>query len=196
MAWLPRNFIQSEVSIHVTCSNLICRKSGLKLGGKTRNMFSTHFASVPKQVAGSCCPFHRSLRLDRNRKPRMKSLRHQGYLEGDQHLRTGECCLKRFHSDVKHLEYKWHTGKFEKHVFTCNNTAQQEITRPLNPSLTLTWMIRPENFVWNVTTKYCKINKIIKLFYCTIFHTTKGSQINDFLLRVLKREWSNLHFCR
>ena len=196
MAWLPRNFIQSEVCIHVTCNNLIYCKSGLKLGGKTRNMFSTHFAAVPKQVAGYFCPFHRSLRLDQNRKPRMKSLRHQGYLEGDQHLRTGKCCLKRFHSDVKHLEYKWHTGKFEKHVFTCNNTAQQEITRPLNPSLTVTWMIRPENFVWNVTKKYCKINKIIKLFYCTIFHTTKGSQINDFLLRVLKREWSNLPFCR
>ena len=107
IAWLPRNFIQSEVCIHVTCNNLIYCKSGLKLGGKTRNMFSTHFASVPKQVAGSCCPFHRSLRLDRNRKPRMKSLRHQGYLEGDQHLRTRECCLKRFHSHVKHLEYKW-----------------------------------------------------------------------------------------
>ena len=107
IAWLPRNFIQSEVCIHVTCNNLIYCKSGLKLGGKTRNMFSTHFAAVPKQVAGYFCPFHRSLRLDQNRKPRMKSLRHQGYLDGDQHLRTRECCLKRFHSHVEHLEYKW-----------------------------------------------------------------------------------------
>ena len=157
MAWLPRNFIQSEVSIHVTCNNLICCKSALKLGGKTRNMFSSHFAAVPKQVALSCCPFHRSLRLDRNRKPHMKSLRHQGYLEGDQHLRTGECRLKSFRSDFKHLEYKRQTGKFEENVFTGNKTAQQKITRPLNPSLTVTWTIRPENFVWNLTTKYCKI---------------------------------------
>ena len=155
MAWLLRNFIQSEVSIHVTCNNLICCKSALKLGGKTRNnnLFSTHFAYVPKQVADSCCPFHRSLRLDRNRKPRMKSLGHQG----DQHLRTGECRLKSFRCDFNHLEYKRQTGKFEEHVFTGNKTAQQKITRPLNPSLTVMWTIRPENFVWNLTTKYCKI---------------------------------------
>ena len=157
MAWLPRNFIQSDVSIHVTCNNLIYCKSGLKLGGKTRDMFSSHFAAVPKQVTHSCCPFHRSLRLHRNRKPRIKSLRHQGHLEGDQHLRTRECCLKSFHSNVKHLENKWHTGKFEKHVFTGNKTAQQKMTRPLNPSLTVTWTIRPENFVRNVSTKHCKI---------------------------------------
>ena len=81
MAWLPRNFIQSDVSIHVTCNNLIYCKSGLKLGGKTRDMFSSHFAAVPKQVTHSCCPFHRSLRLHRNRKPRIKSLRHQGHLD-------------------------------------------------------------------------------------------------------------------
>ena len=31
MAWLPRNFIQSEVSIHATCNNLICCKTGLNM---------------------------------------------------------------------------------------------------------------------------------------------------------------------
>ena len=34
-AWLPRNFIQSEVSIHTTCDNLIqCCKTGLNVGDK------------------------------------------------------------------------------------------------------------------------------------------------------------------
>ena len=36
MAWLPRNFIQSEVSIHTTRNNLIqCCKTGLNVGVKT-----------------------------------------------------------------------------------------------------------------------------------------------------------------
>ena len=73
----------------------------------------------------------------------MKSLGHQG----DQHLRTGECRLKSFRSDFNHLEYKRQTGKFEEHVFTGNKTAHQKITRSLNPSLTVMWTIRPENFV-------------------------------------------------
>ena len=29
MAWLPRNFIQSKLSIRATCNNLICCKIGL-----------------------------------------------------------------------------------------------------------------------------------------------------------------------
>ena len=36
VTWLPRNFIQSEVSIHATCNNLICGKTGSNFGGKTR----------------------------------------------------------------------------------------------------------------------------------------------------------------
>ena len=31
MAWLPRNFIQSEVNIHTICNNLICCKAGLNV---------------------------------------------------------------------------------------------------------------------------------------------------------------------
>ena len=34
MACLPHNFIQSEVSIHPTCNNLICQGTGLNVGGK------------------------------------------------------------------------------------------------------------------------------------------------------------------
>ena len=36
MAWLPRNFIQSEDTIHGTCINLICCTTGLNLVGETR----------------------------------------------------------------------------------------------------------------------------------------------------------------
>ena len=35
IAWLPRTFIQSEVSIYTTCKNLICCKTGLNVGDKT-----------------------------------------------------------------------------------------------------------------------------------------------------------------
>ena len=44
MGWLPRNFIQSEVSIDATHNHLKCCKTGLGVGGKTRNMaFSCTF---------------------------------------------------------------------------------------------------------------------------------------------------------
>ena len=36
MAWVLRNFFQSVVSIHTTCNNLICCKTGSNGGGKTR----------------------------------------------------------------------------------------------------------------------------------------------------------------
>ena len=38
MASLPRNPIQSKVSIHATCSNLIYCKTDLNVGGRTRNI--------------------------------------------------------------------------------------------------------------------------------------------------------------
>ena len=50
MAWLPRNVIQSEVSIHATCSNLICCKTGLKVGGKTVNI-AFELSNISKQIA-------------------------------------------------------------------------------------------------------------------------------------------------
>ena len=37
IAWLPRNCTQSEVSIHAICKNLICCKTGLNVGSRTRN---------------------------------------------------------------------------------------------------------------------------------------------------------------
>ena len=48
MAWLPRNFIQSEFSILVTCSNLTYGKTGLNVGDiKNANIarFSTFYRS-------------------------------------------------------------------------------------------------------------------------------------------------------
>ena len=62
IAWLPRNFNQSEVSIHATCKNLICRKTGLNVGSKTRNI---SFQLVGKQVTRFCCPLYRPLRMSK-----------------------------------------------------------------------------------------------------------------------------------
>ena len=53
IAWLPRNFNQSEVSIHATSKNLICCKTGFNVGGKTRNI---SFQLVAKQVTRSLGP--------------------------------------------------------------------------------------------------------------------------------------------
>ena len=38
IAWLSRNCTQSEVSIHAICKNLICCKTGLNVGSRTRNV--------------------------------------------------------------------------------------------------------------------------------------------------------------
>ena len=50
MAWLPHNVIQSEVRIHATCSNLICCKVDLKVGGKTVNI-AFELSNISKQIA-------------------------------------------------------------------------------------------------------------------------------------------------
>lgn len=57
----------SGVSIHATCSNLICCKTGLNVGCKTCNKrYSTHFVSnVAKH---QCCAFYRSLTCAGTRK--------------------------------------------------------------------------------------------------------------------------------
>ena len=57
MAWLLLNFVQSVVSIHATWNNLICCKTGLIVGVKTRHIaFNPFCSNVPKQVAHLCCP--------------------------------------------------------------------------------------------------------------------------------------------
>ena len=57
-------FVQSVVSIHTTCDNLICCKKGSNGGRKTRNIaFNTFCSSIPKQVFRLRCPFYRSLTL-------------------------------------------------------------------------------------------------------------------------------------
>ena len=61
MAWLRRNLIQSEVSIHATCSNLICCKTCLNMCRKTCNIaFYSICHNVSKQMGGFCFPFYRS----------------------------------------------------------------------------------------------------------------------------------------
>ena len=54
MACLPHNFIQSEVSIHATCNNLICQGTGLNAGGKLvlQQRFETIFFAVALQMKG------------------------------------------------------------------------------------------------------------------------------------------------
>ena len=54
MARLPRYFIQSEVSIHATCNNLVCCKTGLKVGGKTCNSV---FQNGSRQCCKTSCTF-------------------------------------------------------------------------------------------------------------------------------------------
>ena len=54
MAWLPRNFIQSDVSIHTTCNNLIYCKEGLSVGGKTHIIA---FELVFQQCCKTSCTF-------------------------------------------------------------------------------------------------------------------------------------------
>ena len=65
MAWLLRNFFQSEVSIHATCKNLTCCKTGLIRGWlKVQHRYSACFtAIVAKQVARFCCPFYPSVNV-------------------------------------------------------------------------------------------------------------------------------------
>ena len=54
MACLPHNFIQSEVSIHPTCNNLICLGTGLNVGGKLvlQQCFERIFFAVALQMKG------------------------------------------------------------------------------------------------------------------------------------------------
>jgi len=63
IARLPRNFIQWNVSIHATCNNLVCCKTGLNVLLKRATfLFNSFCSNVAKQVARFCCPFYRSLR--------------------------------------------------------------------------------------------------------------------------------------
>ena len=53
MAWLPYNFIQSEGSIHATCNNLVCCKTGLNVTWvvkRTTYIFNSFCGNVAKQV--------------------------------------------------------------------------------------------------------------------------------------------------
>ena len=54
MVCLPYNFIQSEVSIHPTCNNLICQGTGLNVGGKRvlQQCFERIFFAVALQMKG------------------------------------------------------------------------------------------------------------------------------------------------
>ena len=54
MAWLVRNFIQSEVRIHATCNNVICYQTGLNMDGKTCNIAFQH---VLQQCCKTSCMF-------------------------------------------------------------------------------------------------------------------------------------------
>ena len=57
-------FVQSVVSIHTPCHNLICCKKGSNGSRKTRNIaFNTFCSNIPKQVFRFGCPFYRSLTL-------------------------------------------------------------------------------------------------------------------------------------
>ena len=57
-------FVQSVVSIHTPCDNLICCKKGSNGGRKTCNIaFNTFCSNIPKQVFRFGCPFYRSLTL-------------------------------------------------------------------------------------------------------------------------------------
>ena len=58
------SFVQSVVSIHTTCDNLICCKTSSNGGGKMRNIaFNTFCYNIPKQVARFGWSFYRSLTL-------------------------------------------------------------------------------------------------------------------------------------
>ena len=56
-----RNFIQSNVSIQVTCSNLICGQTSLKVGGITRNI--TRLSNAAKILHIFVLPVYRSLEV-------------------------------------------------------------------------------------------------------------------------------------
>ena len=51
---LSCNFIQSGVSTHATCNNLICSKTGLNEGGKTHNIA---FQLILQQCCKTSCTF-------------------------------------------------------------------------------------------------------------------------------------------
>ena len=53
MTWLPHNFIQSEVSIHATCNNLVCCKTSLNVTWVRKRVtyiFNSFWSNVSKQV--------------------------------------------------------------------------------------------------------------------------------------------------
>ena len=56
-----RNFIQSNVSIQVTCSNLICGETSLKVGGITRNI--TRLSNAAKILHIFVLRVYRSLKV-------------------------------------------------------------------------------------------------------------------------------------
>ena len=63
MAWLRRNFIQSEDSIHATCNNLIdAKRVWTRVVKRGTSLFNSFCRIVTKQVALVCCPFYRSLK--------------------------------------------------------------------------------------------------------------------------------------
>ena len=64
---IPRNFIQSVVSIQATCHNRICSKTGLNVIGTTwTSLFKSFCSNVSKQVAHFVVHFYRSLRWDQS----------------------------------------------------------------------------------------------------------------------------------
>ena len=78
MACLPHNFIQSEVSIHPTCNNLICLGTGLNVGGKLvlqqcfeRIFFCRSFTNERLETKAAPSLFF-SIRKPQNRKKKVK----------------------------------------------------------------------------------------------------------------------------
>lgn len=62
--WLLRNLIQSAVSIHATCHNLVFLQDAVWtcVAKRATSRFNSFSYNVSKQVALFCCPFYRCLR--------------------------------------------------------------------------------------------------------------------------------------
>lgn len=59
MAWLPRNSIQQDVSIHAACNKLICCKIGFELGVVK---LATSFFRPFSKLLQFCCPFYHNFK--------------------------------------------------------------------------------------------------------------------------------------
>ena len=76
--------VYEEVTIHATCNNLICCKTGLNVREKrATSLFNLFWSNVAKRVACFCCPLHCSFRQNRELKQQRRRRQRKRHLKSE-----------------------------------------------------------------------------------------------------------------